>query len=190
MLEITAIGRDGLVFLVNSSNPVDSLTLEQLVGIYEGNINNWEDVGGESRLIKAFVRNRSSGSQVMMDKLVMNGRSMAQGPTELVVETMGGLLNAVAASYTNESSAIGYSVFYYFSQMFAGDDVKCLRVEGVEASLETISSGEYPLVNDFFVAIRSDEPEGSAARIVFDWLTGEKGRKCVIDAGYAPIDDR
>ena len=40
------------------------------------------------------------------------------------------------------------------------------------------------ITNDFSVAIRADEPAGSPARIVMEWLTGEAGRQAVLDAGY------
>ena len=43
-LEMRPIGVDALVFLTGEENPVDSLTQQQAVGIYTGEIANWEDV--------------------------------------------------------------------------------------------------------------------------------------------------
>ena len=53
-LEQKAIGRDALVFIVNESNPVQSLTQQQLRDIYAGRITNWKEVGGADAPIVAF----------------------------------------------------------------------------------------------------------------------------------------
>ena len=39
--DMTGIGRDGFVFMVNKDNPVNSLTIEQIQKIYTGEITNW-----------------------------------------------------------------------------------------------------------------------------------------------------
>ena len=59
-LEQKAIGRDALVFIVNESNPVQSLTQQQLRDIYAGRITNWKEVGGDDA--KIVVLNRKAGS--------------------------------------------------------------------------------------------------------------------------------
>ncbi len=70
-LTIEPIGRDALVFIVNEDNPVQSLTQEQLIGIYTGEITNWSDVGGADLPIVAFQRPEESGSQSLFMKLLM-----------------------------------------------------------------------------------------------------------------------
>ena len=61
-LEIVPIVKDAFVFFVNTENPVESLTLEQIQGIYTGNIKNWKDVGGDNERIVAYQRPANSGS--------------------------------------------------------------------------------------------------------------------------------
>lgn len=39
--DMTGIGKDGFVFIVNKDNPVNSLTIEQIQKIYTGEITNW-----------------------------------------------------------------------------------------------------------------------------------------------------
>ena len=69
-LELTPIGREAFVFIVNKNNPVDGLTMEQLKQIYSGKITNWKDVGGANRPINVVQRNKGSGSQTALEKLV------------------------------------------------------------------------------------------------------------------------
>ena len=45
-LEMKPIGRDALVFMVNASNPVKSLTEEQIQAVYSGQTTNWKELGG------------------------------------------------------------------------------------------------------------------------------------------------
>ncbi|MDO4356323.1 MAG: substrate-binding domain-containing protein [Clostridia bacterium] len=183
----TPIGRDAMVFLVNDSNPVRSLSHKQIQGIYTGEIANWKDVGGEDRPIIAYQRSESSGSQVMMKKQVMQGVPMADPPKELRPGGMGELIDCIA-SYKNEGNAIGYSVYYYVANMYMQEGVRLLDVNGVTPSNETIASGEYPYTQDFYAVIRADEPDGSPARQLYDFLLTDAGRDLIADAGYVAVN--
>lgn len=56
------IAVDGLSIVVNSANPVEKLTLEQVGSIYRGDITNWKQVGGKDADIVIFGRKPSSGT--------------------------------------------------------------------------------------------------------------------------------
>ena len=90
-LEMRPIGVDALVFLTGEENPVDSLTRQQAVGIYTGEITNWKEVGGADAPIIAYQRNKTAGSQVMMENVVMDGEPMMDAPMEYRPSEMGAL---------------------------------------------------------------------------------------------------
>lgn len=184
-LEITPIGLDALVFIVNEQNPVQSVTQDQLRQIYTGQITNWKDLGGQDLAIQAFQRDPTSGSQSLFRKLLMPDQEPMDAPTEFIPSEMGGLIEQLAG-YNNEGSAIGYSVFYYASYMYAKPGLRFLAVDGVTPSDETIADQTYPLLNPFYVVIRADEPADSPARQVRDWLLSEAGTQVISDAGYIP----
>lgn len=184
-LQITAIGRDALVFLANAENPVQSLTQQQLIDIYAGKITDWSKVGGEDKAIIAYQRDPSSGSHTLFQKLLMRDNPLMEAPKDYYIAEMGFLVEAVAG-YHNDGSALGYSVYYYISQMKNDPDIKLLGVDGVTPSDDTIAEGSYPLTNEFYVAIRSDEPEDSPARLLYNWICSDAGRQCLVDAGYVP----
>ncbi len=183
-LEFAAIGKDALVFLVNSKNSVKNLSAEQIVGIYEGKITSWKDVGGAKSLIKAFQRNETSGSQTLMKKLVMNGKELMKAPEEWVAGEMGELIDYVAA-YENSASAIGYNVYYYVSKMKSDPNISMLSVNGILPEKASIENGSYPFVNDFYAVIRKDAKEGSPERILFDWIQSAAGQSLIDGEGYA-----
>ncbi len=183
-LEMAPIGKDALVFLVNKKNPVQSLTDKQVVGIYSGKITNWKDVGGKDAEIRAYQRQLLSGSQTMMNKLVMKGAPMAEAPAGYVIGEMGELVDAVA-TYDGAEYSIGYNVYFYVSRMKLDDNIRLLSVNGVAPSIDSISSGAYPYVNDFYAVIRADAPEDSPQRILYNWIQTADGQALVRSEGYA-----
>ena len=188
-LEMKPIGRDALVFMINASNPVKSLTEEQIQSVYTGDTTNWKELGGNDEEIVAFQRGQNSGSQTLMEKLVMNGIPMAKAPSYLSISSMGELLDAVS-SYNNQGNAIGYSVYFYARNMYSVPGLEFLSVDGITPSNDTIQDGSYPYVNEFYAAIRDDEPEDSPARLLFDWLTSEGGQELIANTGYVPVLDK
>ena len=185
VMEMRPIGVDALVFLTGEENPVDSLTQQQAVGIYTGEITNWREVGGADAEIIAYQRNKTAGSQVMMENVVMDGEPMMDAPMEYRPSEMGALVDEVA-SYRNSASAIGYSVYYYVTEMYLREGVKLLAIDGVAPSNETIASGEYPYTQYNYAVIRADEKENSPARQLFDFLTTPEGKALMAAQGYVP----
>ncbi len=182
-VEVKAIGRDALVFMANQSNPVSSLTAEQIVEIYTGRVQNWKEIGGEDREILAFQRPENSGSQNLMEKLVMKDIPMEEAPKEFIVQEMGELLEEVSA-YDNEGNALGYSVYFYASNMYERPELKFMAVDGVMPDRDTIRNGNYPFVNDFYAAIPAYLAADDPARILYEWLTSEDGQGLINGLGY------
>lgn len=186
--EMAPFAVDGLVFLVNVNNPVDSLTVEQLQKIYTGEITNWSEVGGEDLPIVPFQRNAEAGSQTAMRKLVMGDLPMMDAPAEYVRGEMADLISAVAA-YDGSADALGYTVYYYAEDMRMAEGLKILSVNGVAPNDGTIRSGDYPLLNNYYVLTAANLPEDHPARILYDWLLSEEGQGLVAHEGYVSVLD-
>jgi ABC-type phosphate transport system substrate-binding protein len=185
-LEMKPIGRDALVFLVNDGNPVESLSHEQIIGIYTGKITNWAQAGGDDLDITAYQRIANSGSQVMMEKQVMQGIEMADAPSSLRPGDMGVLVDEIA-SYIDTPSAIGYSVFYYVNNMYIKENIRLMNVDGVAPTNETIASGAYPYTQDFYAVIRTDSAPDSPERVLYNWLDSEDAAEMLTRLGYVPV---
>ncbi|MBO6011618.1 MAG: substrate-binding domain-containing protein [Oscillospiraceae bacterium] len=186
--DISLFAVDGLVFVVNESNPVDNLTTEQIRGIYSGKITNWKEVGGDDVEIVPFQRNEEAGSQTAMKKLVMGDIPLMEAPAEYVSGAMGDLVKVVA-SYNDSAAAIGYTVYYYAHDMKMADGLKIIAVDGVQPSAETIRSREYPFINDSYVVIKAGLPDDDPAKILYDWILSDEGQRLVAHEGYVSIRD-
>ena len=187
--EMTPIGRDALVFIANADNPVGGLTTQQITDIYTGQITNWSQVGGNDSEIIAYQRNRDSGSQTLFDFFFPLGDQLIDPPEELIVDSMIGLLEAVA-DYDNSENALGYTVYYYLTNMETDklSRSKILAVDDVEANNETIASGEYPYVNDFYVVIPADLPDDDPARILYNWICSDQVKELGERENYVMLD--
>lgn len=186
-IEMKPIGLDALIFICNTLNPVESLSSEEIRDIYSGKITNWKDVGGEDSEIIAFQREVNSGSQTLMENLMMKDLEMAPAPIELRPSEMGDLIESVAR-YANTGNAFGYSVYFYAKNMYAKPNLRFMAVDGVMPSNDTIRSGEYAYTNPFYAAVRKDEPHDSKAYELFEWLTTDDGQSLVEAMDYVSIE--
>ena len=186
--EMEPFAVDGLVFLVNKDNPIDSITIDQIRGIYTGEITNWSQIGGADLDIVPFQRNAEAGSQTAMLKLVMQDTPMMEPPTDRVIDSMAGLIEAVS-SFDGSPAAIGYSVYYYANDMRMADGLKILKVEDVEPSADTLRSKEYPLLLNYYVLIKAGLEETSPTKQLFQWILSEEGQKLVAGQGYVSVLD-
>lgn len=181
--EIVPIVKDAFVFFVNTDNPVESLTLEQIQNIYSGDIKNWKDVGGENERILAYQRPENSGSQSGMLGLVMKGKKMMKPLTETVSQTMEDIIDVIS-DYSNGKNAIGYSYYYYATQMYTNDKMKMLAVNGIDPTYENIKTGLYELQTQYYAVIRKSEEQNSETRKLLNAMKSERGQNVAKEAGY------
>ncbi|HVO75555.1 MAG TPA: substrate-binding domain-containing protein [Ignavibacteriaceae bacterium] len=173
----SAIALDGLVFIVNSENPVQDLSHDQIIGIFTGSITNWKDAGGNDAEISVYTRNVNSGSQELMKKIVMQGRPMIEGQPIL---SMMGLLEQLAS----DENGIGYTVYFYSATMVPMQEIKRISINGTAAGPATINSGEYKYTAPVYAVIRSNLDKNSNAYLFWKWLTTKAGQTAVAKSGY------
>lgn len=180
----TPIGKEAFVFFVNSQNPVNELTIEQLQAIYSGEITNWKELGGNDEAIRPFQRNENSGSQTAFVNF-MEGKTIIEPPTENVHYIMEPIVTQTA-DYTNYGNAIGFSFRFYVNEMVKSNGVKILKINGVYPDLETIGNGTYLLSSPFFAITLTDNNKPNVAKFL-EWIVSEQGQYLVKKTGYCPI---
>ena len=184
-LDLTPICMDAFVFITHKDNPVDSLTVEQVQGIYSGKIKNWNEVGGNDSKIVAFQRNEGSGSQTTMVEQVMKGIEMEAPLSHAIVTGMGPLIEAVS-EYRNDQASIGYSFKYYIDNQYKNEDVKFIKIDGVSPDFSNIQAKSYPFTTYYYAVIREKDKAKSVGDFV-KWIISEEGQACVEQAGYCPL---
>ncbi len=181
--EYTQIASEAFVFFVNKSNPIESLTTQQIKDIYSGKITNWREVGGKNEKIVAFQRNEGSGSQSMMLRFMGDVPIM---PAQMKVsQGMGGIINEVA-DYENSKGAIGFSFRFYVEGMIKNPDIKMIAVDGVAPTVENVKNGSYPIVAPVYAVTYEGNDNPNVARLV-EWVLSDEGQYIIEQTGYVGI---
>ena len=166
-LEMVQLGSDAFVFIVNANNPVSDTTIDQIRGIYSGEITNWSELGGDFSPIAAMRRNRNSGSETALEKL------MGDTPIKPDYTALFG-------------SPIGFSFRYYVTGMLAEGGVKILTINGIEPTPETIADGSYPVSGGLYAVYRKGETNENVYKAI-DFMLSPEGQKIVQESGYIPL---
>lgn len=185
-LEAVPVALEALVFLNNAENPVTDLSQDALRAIYTGQITNWREVGGADQPIFPYQRPDRSGSQTLFLQCLMRGIPPMIPTKELVLDSMSRLIDQVA-EYDNAPNALGYSVYYYATNMYMGPAIRVLSVDGVAPDARSIASGEYPFTDAYYAVLRADTPADHPARQLLAWLLSEEGQQMAAGAGYVPM---
>ena len=106
------IGRDALVFFTNQKNKASNLTQKQIQNIYTGKITNWKFVGGKNAIILPYQRDAESGSQVLMQKLVMGDLKMMTPKKDYMITS--GIKSLVKVRFYLKNPFIKYKFYSFF----------------------------------------------------------------------------
>lgn len=182
-LEYVPFCCDAFIFMVNSQNPVESLTVRQIQEIYTGQIISWAQAGGEQRAVYAYQRPHGSGSQTAMEEMVMQGLNMSTPNANYISDGMAEAVEQVG-NYDNGQNAIGYSYLYYVNELVESGGIKVLAIDGVAPTDENLQSRAYPFTVNYYAVYRKGD-DNTAAFV--DWLVSPAGQKAVAQAGYVPL---
>ncbi len=172
------VARDGITFYVHESNPVDTLTIAQLKGIYLGDLSNWKDVGGKDAPIVVYSRENSSGTYTFVKDELLGGEDF----TERAL-TMPGTASVVH-SVALELNGIGYGGTAYARGVKEVKVKKDAQGEAVTPTPENIQSGAYPLSRRLFFYLPREAAGIDKAFI--DYTLSPEGQKIVTEVGYFP----
>ncbi len=183
-LVLVPIGKEAFIFFTHENNPVSSLTISQIQGIYSGQITHWSQVGGRYVEIAAFQRPEGSGSQTALQRL-MDSIPIMTPKTEWMVAGMGGVLQQTA-QYRNQANAIGYSFRFYAMQLVNVPKLKYLSINGVYPSKESILDETYPITSNFYAIYLKDNTHLELQPFI-DWITSNEGQELIERTGYVAL---
>ena len=180
------VGYDALAVFLHADNPLDTLSIGQLVGIYGdgGEITRWTDLGVEvpgcqGQEIVVVSRQNNSGTYAYFREAVLGARDFRLGTRD-----MHGSKDVVDL-VEKTPCAIGYSGLAY-----ATDHVKlaCIASEAGGActspTVESAVDGSYPIARPLFM-YTNGEPTGIVGEYL-NWIKSDEGQCIILEKGYAP----
>lgn len=163
---------DGIGIIVDNGNSIEDISKDELSKIYKGEVKNWKEIGGTDENIVVIGREASSGTRSAFEEIV--GVEDACKYAQEIDST-----GAVMAKVASTPGAIGY-----VSLDVIDDTVKCVTLDGVEATPEKIKAGEYFLCRPFVMATKGSISEQSpAVKALFDYIDSEEGQAIIEKVG-------
>jgi len=165
------IGEDSIAVIVNPTNPVNSLTTDQLRDIYQGKITNWKQVGGEDAPIKVIIREAGSGTRITFEDILF-GSTVPQDNFTIGISTYQ-VMQDVAVT----PNAIGY-----VSQNALNTGVKVMGINGMSPTDANIASGRYVLKRPLIFLVKGTG--NSAVNDFINFSLSPEGQKIVNQTEY------
>lgn len=186
-VEMKLYGGDGLVFIGNSACGVTDLTLDQVRAIFRGEITNWSELGGADHAIHVLYRDDQSGSQRLFEKMLFKDGDVPDYEA-LGFERLDEMSTLVSACL-DDPYAIGYSIMTYLNDVYSNEALLAFSLNGYSATPENVRTGDYPLGTKGYVVIRSDEPEDSPARRLYNWFGSPLSDTFLSSCGITPLSE-
>ncbi|MCD7783039.1 MAG: phosphate ABC transporter substrate-binding protein [Firmicutes bacterium] len=172
----TVIAYDAIAVIVDTSNTVTALTLDEIASIFKGEITNWSELGGEDAEIVVIGREAGSGTRGGFEEIV-GIEDECDYDQELT--STGDVITSVSTT----PGAIGYA-----SLASVGDSVTTVTVDGVSPSEETVLDETYAIVRPFVFVTKTDSALSAVAETFFNWATTSEDAKTLIsNAGAVPV---
>jgi len=180
------IARDAIAVIVNPTNPVSRLTMQQISDIYSGKFNNWAQVGGQNRPIVRLSREVNSGTHVYFRDTVIrlgNPKNKTLFATDtLLLPSSEGIVSEVRQN----PNAIGYDGLGYVpSDLKKVAVAKDANSPYVLPSIATVNDKSYPIARDLYM-YTAGQPTG-AIKAYLDWIVSPEAQTIVANLGFVPI---
>ncbi len=186
------IAMDGIVIIVNSSNPVSNLTADELRGIFREDIRNWSVVGGNNVPISMHAFRQSDSGTVEFFT-----STLFADPTQYASAHITDELTSAAMVDNVSKEPGGIAYFGMNGLAHLTDKVKLLSVDGVPESASVsqlmlendlrvaVKMNRYPLSRPLFLYMRNERDQ--IVEQFIEYVTGIEGQQIVREAGFVDI---
>lgn len=104
------IGVDPVFFVVNTSNPISKITLDQARDLITGKVTNWKEVGGPDLAVDIVRLGPTNGPHIALEKEVLKGQKVVESAKALkapkdvstVVSQLPGAFSYIGSNNMNE----------------------------------------------------------------------------------------
>jgi phosphate transport system substrate-binding protein len=171
-VEALSIGASGTAVAVAASNPIKSLTKDQVAKIFTGAISDWKDVGGTPGKIRILIRESGSSTRSAFEAYFFDGKKPTYAPTALEVTT----IDETVKTINSFKESVGMVTMN--ATTFANTTVAFATIDGVAASRENLNTGKYQVRRPLFFVYNTDGTKlKPAIKALLDFVKGPEGQK-------------
>lgn len=181
--QVFTVAKDGIAIVVNPKIKLDNLTKEQVRDIFSGKITNFKEVGGPDAPITVASREEGSGTRGAFQELVMQYKDASGNKVEdeivatAILQSSNGALRTTVAETPN---TIAYLSFGYLD-----DSVVTVNIEGIEATVENVLNGTYPISRPLNMITNGDP--SPLAKAFIDFLLSDAGQAIAVEEGFITV---
>ncbi len=166
-LQAFPVARDGIALIVHRDNTLESLTRDQVVGIFTGRIRNWAELGGPNAPIT--VVNKAEGHSTLKLFLEHFGLSAEEVRADVIIGDNEQGVKTVAGN----PHAIGYvSIGTAEYDAEHGVPIRLVSLDGIAATSKNVRQGSYPLVRTLHL-VTLGQPSGLSRVFIEFTRSGE-----------------
>ena len=166
------IGASGTAVAVAASNPIKSLTKDQIAKIFTGAISDWKDVGGTPGKIRVLIRESTASTRSAFEAYFFDGKKPAYGSNAVEVTTIDETVKAI----NSFKESIGMVTMN--ASTFGNTSIAFVTVDGVAPSRENLNSGKYQVRRPLYFVYNTDASKIKPAITAFlDFVKGSEGQK-------------
>jgi len=136
---------------------------------------------GASSAITVVSREDGSGTRGAFTELL----GIAEDDADHTIDTaeVTNSTSVMMTTVSGDENAIGY-----ISLGSLNDSVKALKVDGVEATVENITSGKYKVARPFEICVPKEGTVSEAAQDFIDYILSDDGQKVISEEGYISVE--
>jgi len=171
-VEALSIGASGTAVAVAATNPVKSLTKDQVAKIFTGQIADWKDVGGTPGKIRLLIREPGSSTRSAFEAYFFDGKKPTYAPNAVEVTKIDETVNAI----NSFKESIGMVTMN--ASTFGNATIAFATIDGVAASRENLNSGKYQVRRPLYFVYNADPTKlKPAIKALIDFVKGPDGQK-------------
>ncbi len=197
------VAMEGIAIAINPNLKIPGLTIEQLKGIYTGQITNWNQVGGANLPITPYSRRPADGGTVeFFVENVLGGSSFGStvkfiNTTTLALQSVssdpGGLYYASAPEVIGQCGVEPIALGRQSNELVAPYQEPLIPAAQCPAqrnqiNMQTLQSGQYPLTRRLFVIVKQDgQADQQAGEAYAKLLLSDQGQELLSKAKFIRI---
>src|SRR4051812_4265217 len=169
-VESVPIGSSGTAVAVAASNPIKSLTKDQVAKIFTGAITDWKDVGGTPGKIRILIRESGASTRSAFEAYFFDGKKPTYAANAVEVTTYDETVKAI----NSFKESIGMVTMN--AATFANTSIAFATIDGVTPSRDNLNSGKFQVRRPLYLVYDPSKAK-PAIKAFVDFVKGPEGQK-------------
>ena len=178
-LKIIEVAKGAIVFAVNASVPIASITEAQICDAYSGKIRTWRPLGGPDIPVAVLTRPPAEVDPEVIRAKIGCFKALRETESARVMARGGDMAKGLAET----PHALGMTSMTVVEQ--SGGKLKALALNGIAPTAENVKSGRYFLTRDFLFVTKAEPTP--AVRKFLEFVLSPQGDRVIQANGAVPL---